>query len=244
MITIEIACNGYTSAVNAVKGGAHRIELFENLAEGGCTPSAGVIHLVKQLELPVYVMIRPRGGDFYYNTHEIDAMLYDIEVCKNIGVAGVVFGCLNTHGAVDKNLNKRLLDAWGGAATFHRAIDRSNDILQAAHAIADLGFERILSSGGALNAMQGLGMLKQMQSSLVGVISILPGAGVTAANAKEILAATGCKELHATCKINIPSNHGIGNSVFQEMVQVSGVEEVRGLVESVEVEVDFSALQK
>ena len=232
MITIEIACNGYASAVNAVKGGAHRIELFENLTEGGCTPSAGVMHLVKQLELPVYVMIRPRGGDFHYNTYEIDAMLYDIEVCKTIGIAGVVFGCLNQYGAVDKTLNKRLLDAWGGAATFHRAIDRSSDIITSAHTIADLGFERILSSGGALHVMQGLAVLKQMQSSLSHVISILPGAGVTAANAKEIIATTGCTELHATCKVNVPSNHGIGNSIFQEMVQVSGVEEVRGVVEA------------
>lgn len=233
MITIEIACNGYTSAVNAVKGGAHRIELFENLAEGGCTPSAGVMHLVKQLELPVYVMIRPRGGDFLYNTHEIDAMLYDIELCKNIGVTGIVFGCLNQHGAVDKTVNKLLLNAWGGPATFHRAIDRSADILQASHIIADLGFERILSSGGALNVMQGLGVLKQMQTSLGHVIKILPGAGVKAANAKEIIDVIGCTELHATCKINLQSNQGIGNSIFQEMVQVSGVEEVRGLVEAV-----------
>jgi len=233
MITIEIACNGYTSALNAVKGGAHRIELFENLAEGGCTPSAGVIHLVNQLELPVYVMIRPRGGDFHYNTHEIDAMLYDIEVCKKLGVAGVVFGCLNQHGAVDKTINRMLLEAYGGAATFHRAIDRSADILQAAHAIADLGFERILSSGGASHVMQGLEVLKQMQTSLGHVIKILPGAGVTALNANEIIDVTGCSELHATCKINVPSNQGIGNSVFREMVQVSGVEEVRGLVGAV-----------
>ena len=232
MITIEIACNGYTSAVNAVKGGAHRIELFENLAEGGCTPSAGVMHLVKQLELPVYVMIRPRGGDFHYNTHEIDAMLYDIEVCKNVGVAGLVFGCLSINGTVDKAINKMLLDAWGGPATFHRAIDRSADVLQAAHTIADLGFERILSSGGALHVMQGLEVLKQMQTSLGHVIKILPGAGVTAANAKEVIAVTGCTELHATCKVNVPSNQGIGKSVFQEMVQVSGVEEVSGLVEA------------
>jgi copper homeostasis protein len=233
MITIEIACNGYASAVNAVKGGAHRIELFENLAEGGCTPSAGVMHLVKQLELPVYVMIRPRGGDFHYNTHEIDAMLYEVEVCKNVGVTGIVFGCLNAKGEVDKVINKMLLDAWGGPATFHRAIDRSADILKAAHAIADLGFERILSSGGALHVMQGLSVLKQMQTSVGHLIKILPGAGVTASNAEEILTTTGCAELHATCKITIPSNHGISNSIFQETVQVSGVEEVRGLVGAV-----------
>ena len=232
MIKIEIACNGYQSALNAVKGGAHRIELFENLAEGGCTPSAGVMHLVKQLELPAYVMIRPRGGNFHYSTYEIEAMLYDIEICKKIDVAGIVFGCLNEKGEVDKATNKMLLDAWGGPATFHRAIDRSADIMQAAYTIADLGFERILSSGGALNVMQGLPVLKQMQTALGHVINILPGAGVTAANAKEIIEVTSCTELHATCKINLPSNQGIGNLVFQEMVQVSGVEEVRALVEA------------
>lgn len=233
MIKIEIACNSYASAQNAVEGGAHRIELFENLAEGGCTPSAGLIHSVNRLGLPVYVMIRPRGGDFLYTPKEIETMLYDIEICKQIGVAGIVFGCLNIKGEVDKSTSKLLLEAWGGAATFHRAIDRSKDILNAAHSIADLGFERILSSGGALNVMHGLNNLKAMQKALGHVIKILPGAGVTAANANEIITTTGCTELHATCKIVVPSNGGIANALFQEQVSISGVEEVRGLVEAV-----------
>ncbi len=233
MIAIEVACNGYQSALNAFTGGAHRIELFENISEGGCTPSAGMIHLVNQLPLPVFVMIRPRGGDFCYTSIEIDMMLHDIEICKLAKVAGIVFGCLNKSGEVDKSINQLLLNAWGGKATFHRAIDRSSNIINAAHAVADLGFERILSSGGAQNVSDGLVKLKQMQDDIGHLIDIMPGAGVTASNAKQIIKYTNCNALHSTCKITQASNLGVMNSLFNETVQIAGVEAVRALVASV-----------
>lgn len=114
MTTLEIACNSYQSCLNAMNAGANRIELFENLADGGCTPSYGMIKKASQLSLPIYVMIRPRGGNFHYSNHEIDVMLEDIDVCKQFAVNGIVFGCLTASGEVDKVLNKKLLDAWNG----------------------------------------------------------------------------------------------------------------------------------
>lgn len=230
MIKVEIACNSWSSCLNAIKGGAHRIELFENLADGGCTPSSGMLHKASLLSIPCYVMIRPRGGDFHYSNDEVDIMLHDIGECKKSGVAGIVFGCLTRSGEVDMVLNRKLLEAWGnGPATFHRAIDRSKDILKAARDIADLGFERILSSGGAMNVMQGLDILKKMQNDVGKEIIVMPGAGVAPQNAHEILSFTGCTEIHATCKQTFDVSIG----VFNDKVQISDEKEIALLVKNV-----------
>ncbi len=233
MIKVEIACNGLLSSINAVKGGADRIELFENLADGGCTPSAGMIKKVQTLGLPLYVMIRPRGGDFCYTHEEIDIMLQDIEVCRHLKVSGIVFGCLTPTGEIDIKVNQLLLKAWNGPATFHRAIDRSIDLYKASCVITDLGFERILSSGGASKVMDGLDVLKKMNNDVGKHIVIMPGAGVTVQNAKQILDYTRCREIHATCKQTIKSSNGIMNKNFQETVQVSEADEIAALVKNV-----------
>ena len=230
MIKLEIACNSYQSCLNAMNAGADRIELFENLSDGGCTPSYGMIKKVSQLDLPIYVMIRPRGGNFHYTNEEIDIMLEDIEVCKKFAVNGIVFGCLTSSGEIDKFLNKKLLDAWNGPATFHRAIDRSHNYFQAAKDICDLGFERILSSGAALHVMDGLDNLKMLQAELGSNIHIMPGAGVSTSNAKNILNYTACKEIHATCKQNIRSMEGSLNLSFNDMETISNFHEISQLV--------------
>ena len=215
MIQLEIACNSLHSCQAAKAGGAQRIELFENLADGGCTPSAGSIKISQTLGLPIYVMIRPRGGNFHYSNAEIDAMIHDIHLCKSIGTAGIVFGCLDQHGNVDKTLNKLLLNHWGGKATFHRAIDRSSNYQQSIKDIIDLGFERILSSGAADHVEQGLDTLKHAIANYGHLIDIMPGAGVSHLNAQHIIQTTQCKSLHATCK-HSSSYHGIGTSKDHE----------------------------
>jgi copper homeostasis protein len=230
MIQLEIACNSYQSCLNAMSAGAHRIELFENLADGGCTPSYGMIKKVSQLSLPIYVMIRPRGGHFHYTNDEIDIMLEDIEVCKQFAVNGIVFGCLTANGEIDKSLNKKLLDAWNGPATFHRAIDRSSNYFQAAKDVCDLGFERILSSGAALHVMDGLENLKKIQANLGTSIHIMPGAGVAPKNARNIIEYTKCKEIHATCKQNLRSMKGSLNLVFNDSETISNYHEISELV--------------
>ncbi len=200
MITLEIACNSWESCLNAQNGGADRIELIENLHDGGCTPSAGLIKMSTKLSIPVYVMIRPRGGDFCYTEEEINIMESDIDICHSAGVKGIVFGCLTKEGLVDTALCKRLLTRWSGSATFHRAIDECKDIKGACQTIIDLGFERILSSGGAQTAMEGIDTITRIQQQFGQKISIMPGSGITSKNAVEIIQTTGCKELHATCK--------------------------------------------
>ncbi len=234
MIKVEIACNHFLSCQNAGQGGAHRIELFENLAEGGCTPSAGMIQKVNKLPIPIYVMIRPRGGNFSYTNDEVDIMLQDIAFCKATGVAGIVLGCLTSTGEVDKKINKKLLEAWSnGPATFHRAIDRTDDVMKASKIIVDLGFERILSSGGANGVMDGLEVLKKMQKMLGNEIVIMPGAGVTAGNAKYILETTGCSEIHTTCKNNVPSLSNNLNKNFHDEVSISDRLEIKKLMKNV-----------
>lgn len=233
MNTLEIACNSYRSCLNALEGGADRIELFENVADGGCTPSAGMIQMAAKLPLPVYVMIRPRGGHFCYTEAEAEMMLYDIGICKSAGVAGIVFGCLNPQGAVDEALCKTLLQAWNGPATFHRAIDRSAYILQATKTICDLGFERILSSGGASHVLDGLDVLKQMQTQYGHAIRIMPGAGVTPLNAAHILSYTACREIHATCKKTLVSSGHTANNAITDHEQISEQAEIIALKRAV-----------
>lgn len=203
MITLEIACNSWESCINAQNGGADRIELIENLYDGGCTPSAGLIKMSTKLSIPVYVMIRPRGGNFCYTEEEISIMETDIDICQSAGVKGIVFGCLTKEGIVDVALCERLMKRWGGPATFHRAIDDCQDIFKACDTIVKLGFERILSSGGAATAMAGIETLKAMQSEYGHSIKIMPGCGVNARNIIEILKITDCQEIHATCKFTL-----------------------------------------
>lgn len=232
MIQVEIACNSYQSCANAIMGGAQRIELFENLADGGCTPSYGMLKKASQLSLPIFAMIRPRAGDFVYSHQEIDIMLADIEICKQLAINGIVFGCLTRTGQVDIDLNRKLLEAWNGPATFHRAIDRSSDIFESAKTIADLGFERILSSGAALNVIDGLDVLKKMQTDLGHHIHIMPGAGVNSHNAKNILDYTGCHQIHATCKQTLRSMEGSLNDTFNDTETLSSFHEIKNLMDA------------
>lgn len=237
MIDIEIACNSLTSCINAFEAGATRVELFENLADGGCTPSAGLIMASQKLDIPKYVMIRPRGGHFCYNSMEIDMMLHDIEICKQANIQGIVFGCLTASGNIDLSTNKMLLEAWGGPATFHRAIDRTLDLFESAKAITDLGFERILSSGGQMVAEDGLENLRKLQKDFGKHIHIMPGSGITSKNAVSILRDTGCTNIHATCKTISPSNIGTTNPVFAntDTEMFSERAEIGNLIKEVEI---------
>src|SRR5574343_915289 len=221
MIQLEIACNSWNSCLNAEAGGADRIELFENLADGGCTPSAGMIILSTMLSIPVYVMIRPRGGDFCYTRDEIEIMKTDIDVCKTAGVKGIVFGCLTADGKVDTELCRELLQHWRGPATFHRAIDECLDLRAAFETVASLGFERILSSGGEATAEAGMHNLQELQREFGHKIKIMPGSGIHLYNAQTILNTTGCTELHATCKVEVSSKTSGTRGMFSTRTESS-----------------------
>lgn len=236
MIKLEIACNSFTSCLNAFQGGANRIELFENLHDGGCTPSYGMIKKVKQsISLPIFVMIRPRGGDFCYTHDEIDIMLADIEICKQLNVDGIVFGTLTDDGAVDIEICKTILQSWKGAATFHRAIDQSNNLIKSTQTIISLGFERILTSGGKPTALEGMAVIEKLQNTYGKEIEIMAGAGIVAENVALLLAKTKIQNIHATCKNNIlfASSNAKKNIKIPE--QFSDLLEVRRLKEQIEM---------
>lgn len=206
-IILEIAANSINSCIAAQQNGADRIELFENLPEGGCTPSYGMLQLVKEKTgIPVYTMIRPRGGDFLYNEDEFEIMQRDVEICRQLNYKGIVFGILDAEGYVDMERCKALLALAGDMkATFHRAFDRAKDLHKSAAQIADLGFERILTSGGEADVVKGKESIRALQQQFGKDIIIMPGCGVTADNAKMIADYCGVAEIHATAKGQVPS---------------------------------------
>jgi copper homeostasis protein len=233
-MTVEIACNNFQSCLNAMNAGADRIELFENLGEGGCTPSFGMIKKVlTEVSIPVYVMIRPRGGDFVYSLDEIDIMKNDILMCKELKADGIVFGMLNKDGSVDVETCADLLQAWDSkTVSFHRAIDRCIDIEKSMEDIINLGFERVLTSGGYKTVSEGKGVIKSLQEKFGEQIIIMPGSGVTPFNAAKISEFCGTSEIHATCK-GILKQDIKSNSNFSDPFSISQKNTIEELVRAV-----------
>lgn len=203
---IEICCGSIQSAANAKAGGAVRVELCQGLIEGGTTPSYATIeYAVKELGLQVFVLVRPRGGDFCYNELEIKTMEEDVEFCKRAGVAGIVVGFLHPDGSIDTEQTRRFVKlAAPLPVTFHRAFDRCSEPLRALEQIIDCGCARILTSGCKPTAMEGADMLKQLVQQANGRIKILAGSGVTPENAVALWEKTGAPEIHGSCKITRP----------------------------------------
>jgi len=199
---LEIACNSAASALAAEQGGAHRVELFENLAQGGTTPSYGTLAVARErVRIPLFVLIRPRPGDFLYDTLERDIMLRDIETCRRLGCDGVVIGALDKAGAIDLPLCRELVAAAGPLGiTFHRAFDAARDLRVALEAVITLGCQRILSSGGAGDAMAGSTVLAQLVEQAGTRIQMMAGAGLNAHNIAAVARQSGCRQLHASAK--------------------------------------------
>lgn len=199
-MTFEICCGSLESALNAQAAGAQRVELCSALALGGVTPSYGLIEQArKRLKLDINVLIRPRQGDFLYEPEEVAVMISDIQACARIGVNGVVIGALDPYGNVDMDSCRAMVAVakhLGLSVTFHRAIDRARDIMEALEDVIALGADRVLSSGGKPTAYEGLDVLSQMNRIAGGRIVIMPGAGVNAGNINEILKKSGASEIH------------------------------------------------
>ena len=203
---IEICCGSIQSAANAKAGGAVRVELCQGLVEGGTTPSPATIqYAVRELGLQVFVLVRPRGGDFCYNELEIKTMEEDVAFCKKAGVAGIVVGFLNPDGSIDTELTRHFVAlAAPLPVTFHRAFDECKNPLKALEEVIDCGCKRILTSGCKPTAMEGAEMLQQLVKQADGRITILAGSGVTSENAVALREKTGVKEIHGSCKITRP----------------------------------------
>jgi copper homeostasis protein len=198
---LEICCFSLESCLIAQKAGANRVELCGGMLEGGTTPSAGLIRLARQnLHIKLYIMIRPRGGDFCYSDAEFEVMKADILTAKNLGVDGVVFGILNPDGSVDKTRTSELVNlAKPLKVTFHRAFDVAKNPFQALEEIIDCGCERILTSGQKNTAIEGIDLLETLVEKSNNRIKIMAGSGVNAQNAKQLLD-IGVHSLHMTGK--------------------------------------------
>ncbi|MBO0358585.1 copper homeostasis protein CutC [Hymenobacter sp. BT186] len=204
---LEICAGSVQSAGAAQAGGAHRIELCQNLEQGGTTPSFGTIQRVLELlAIPVFVLIRPRPGNFHYDAEELSIMEADVRQCRALGCAGVVLGALNQAGRVDVAACEQLMAAAGPLqVTFHRAFDACVDQSQALEEIISLGCQRILTSGGQPTAPLGQQQLAALVRQAAGRISIMPGSGVTPATIQEVAATTGAHEFHASAKTQLAS---------------------------------------
>ena len=199
-LKFEICSGSLQSALNAQEAGAHRVELCSALSLGGLTPSYGFIELArKRLKIDVNVLIRPRQGDFLYDSDEVAVMIRDIIACAQMGVDGVVIGALDPFGNVDVDACRAMVAVakhHGMSVTFHRAIDRACNILAALEDVISAGADRVLSSGGKTTSLEGLESLAQMNAAASGRIIIMPGGGVNAGNIRQILEGTGVQEIH------------------------------------------------
>jgi len=199
MVLLEIVAYSLASAKAAAAGGADRIELCENAAEGGTTPSLGTLESAKALGLPVHAMIRPRGGDFLYEPDEVRVMERDIDLALAAGADGIVLGALTPEAEVDVPLCRRLVDrAQGRPVTFHRAFDWAADPVRALDAVVQSGCRRLLTSGRAPTALAGAPLIADLVRRAAGRLVVMAGAGVSEANAAELVRLTGVRELHGS----------------------------------------------
>ena len=207
MYRFEICANSVASCIAAQNGGADRVELCSGIPEGGTTPSYGMMRMAREsISIGLNIIIRPRGGDFLYTKEEIDEMIYDIEMAKELGADGLVFGCLLPDGFVDKENMSRLMEAAGDTpVTFHRAFDHTSDPLLALEDIIDLGCARILTSGCMPTAMEGIHQLAQLVKEANDRLIIMPGCGVNESNIVEIARLSGANEFHFSAREPVES---------------------------------------
>lgn len=198
---IEVCIDSVQSAINSEKGGAIRVELCDNLFEGGTTPSAGTIAITrKQISIGLQVIIRPRGGDFLFSDLEMEIMKHDVQTAKNLGADGVVIGILTPEGKVDKARCAELISiARPMNVTFHRAFDMTVDPFEALEDIVELGCERILTSGQQKSAIEGKALIAELHQKADGRIIIMPGAGIDEYNIDQMIAC-GVEECHVAAR--------------------------------------------
>jgi copper homeostasis protein len=204
---LEIAANSVASALAAEEGGADRVELCASLREGGLTPSYATIAMVRErLTIPVYVLIRPRAGDFLYNEIELETIRRDIEACERLGCDGVVIGVLDADGEIAADACRDLIYAARGlGVTFHRAFDLARDASAALEDVIALGCERILTSGQATSAAEGTATIRMLIESAAERIVVMPAAGIDSSNIAALREATGANEFHASAKQTLAS---------------------------------------
>jgi len=238
---IEIATSDFATTKSAVEGGADRIELCANLAEGGTTPSYGSIKQCREaFDVQLYPIIRPRGGDFLYSKDEFELMMHDARLCKALGCDGIVVGLLNMDGTIDLVRTAQLVEAvYPMGVTFHRAFDRCKDPFVALEELIEIGCERILTSGQKPSVVDGVDLVSELNKKADGRIIIMPGSGVRKENIKMLAEKTGCTEFHSSLRSKAKSamqfiHPGFAGSEESYMNNAIRAEGVRGLRESLE----------
>lgn len=194
----EKCIGSYLEAIEAQELGAERVELCDNLAEGGTTPSYGTIKkTAERLSIPVFVIIRPRGGDFFYTSDEIEIMKEDIKICKSLGAKGVVIGALNRDNSINYEAIKEMVElAKPMSVTFHKAIDELENPVPEVKKLAELGVDRILTSGTKETAIEGQDILREMVKEAGEDIIIIVAGRVTKENLQEVSNLIPTKEYH------------------------------------------------
>lgn len=207
-IKIEICAGSVQSALAAEQGGADRIELCSALSEGGLTPSPGIMKYVcDKLSIPVFMLIRPRAGDFCYSDAEFETMVNDIAIAVKYGAKGIVCGILNPDGSVDTIRMKEIIRISSPLpVTFHRAFDMTRDPFEALEEIINLGCSRLLTSGQAVSAPDGADLIKKLTVIAAGKLIIMPGSGIKPSNFFKIAEITGAREFHLSAARTFQGN--------------------------------------
>ena len=236
---LEISCYSVQSALNAENGGAHRVELCAAAPEGGTTPSYGTVLLAREkLSIPLFVIIRPRGGDFLYSETEFEVMKRDIRFCKNAGVDGIVTGVLKEDGTVDVERTGELIRlARPMQITFHRAFDMTADPFRALDDLIGLGVDRVLTSGQKNTAFEGKELLRELVKKSGDKLIVMPGSGISEDNLEVLVKYTGAKEFHSSARAPLE-----GKMTYRNMeVQMGGLQ---GIPEYDKFETDTGRVKK
>lgn len=241
---LEICANSYQSAINAQEAGAYRIELCAELAVGGITPSYGLIkQVVGVLQIPVFVLIRPRSGNFTYSDIEFDIMKQNIQLCKNLSCRGIVSGVLKTDNTIDIVRTQELIEISKPLSfTFHRAFDWTPNPTKALEQLMDLGVERILTSGQETSAEKGIKQLKELKEIATNKLIIMPGGGIKAENAR-LFKHAGFTEIHTSAstikKVNdTPKIAMYSQKLFDETIETySDIDKIKEILNIVNNEI-------
>lgn len=232
---LEVCAFNLTSSIIAEKAGAKRVELCENPADGGTTPSYGTIKLTREkISIALYPIIRPRGGNFFYDEEEFAVMQQDILLCKQLGCDGISTGVHKLNGEIDTDRLKRIVEwAYPMGVTCHRVFDATPDAFKALEAIIDCGCERILTSGQRSTAPEGIELLAKLVQQADGRITIMPGAGVRSSNIEALVKGTGATEFHTSARTTAPDPVTFRNPAITDAGPwyIANEEEVRMIVD-------------